>query len=77
MDIINKENQYGTTGLLLATFALFFDTIPWFGWLLLLLGFIISIIGLIKCSSSNAKLGLTVSLIAVIPLALQLWLKFK
>lgn len=77
MDIINKENKYGTIGLLLATFALFFDTMPWLGWLLLLLGFIFSIIGLIKHSSSNARLGLVVSFIAVIPLVLQLWLKFK
>ena len=71
------ENKIAIVGVFLSGFALFFDGIPGFGWILLGAAFVCSIIGLFKKPRGSAWLGLIVSIIAILPLALQIWLSHQ
>ena len=70
-------NKLATLALLVSGFALFMDTIPGFGYVLLGASFILSIVALFKKPRANAWLSLIISIIAVLPLLLSLWIRSK
>ena len=61
-----KSNGAGVAGFILALIGLFFGWIPFFGWILWLLGLIFSIIGVFKKPKGFAIAGLVISLIGVL-----------
>lgn len=70
-------NKLATLALLVSGFALFMDTIPGFGYVLLGAAFALSIVALFKKPRANAWLSLIISIIAVLPLLLSLWVRSK
>ena len=72
--IINQQparsNGVGVAGFVLALIALFFGWVPVLGWILWLLGLILSACGLFKAPRGLAIAGLIISLIGVILLLL-------
>lgn len=68
--IINQEqkksNGVGTAGFVLALIALFFGWIPILGWILWLVGMILSFIGVFKKPRGLSIAGLIISFIGVI-----------
>lgn len=61
-----KSNGLGTAGFILALIALFFGWIPLFGWIIWVLGFIFSFIGIFKSPRGLSIAGLVISLIGII-----------
>ena len=53
------------------------DAIPGFGYVLLGAAFALSIVALFKKPRANAWLSLIISIIAVLPLLLSLWVRSK
>jgi hypothetical protein len=66
---IRSSNGVGTAGFVLALIALFFGSIPVFGWILWLLGFILSFAGLFKSPRGLAIAGFVISIIGLILLS--------
>lgn len=62
----SESNGTGTAGFVLALIALFFGWIPILGWILWLLGLILSFVGIFKKPKGLAIAGLVVSLIGII-----------
>ncbi|SHG56178.1 hypothetical protein SAMN05444483_11641 [Salegentibacter echinorum] len=62
----NESNGTGTAGFVLALIALFLGWIPFLGWILWLLGLILSFVGLFNKPNGLAIAGLVISLIGVI-----------
>ncbi|SHI87110.1 hypothetical protein [Pseudozobellia thermophila] len=66
----SKSNGTGTAGFVLALIALFLGWIPFLGWILWLLGVILSIIGLFKKPRGLAIAGVIISFLGLILLLL-------
>jgi len=62
----NKSNGIGTAGFVLSLIALFLGWVPVFGWLIWLLGLILSFIGIFKNPKGLSIAGLIISFIGVI-----------
>lgn len=62
----NNSNGTGTAGFVLALIALFLGWIPLLGWVLWLLGLILSFVGLFNKPNGLAIAGLIISLIGVV-----------
>lgn len=67
-----KSNGLGTAGFVLALLVLLGCWIPVLNWILWLLGFIFSFIGIFKSPRGLAIAGLCISLVDLIPLILLL-----
>ncbi|SKB70642.1 hypothetical protein SAMN05660776_2602 [Salegentibacter holothuriorum] len=61
----NNSNGTGTAGFVLALIALFLGWIPLLGWILWLLGLVLSFVGLFNKPNGLAIAGLIISLIGV------------
>jgi len=61
-----KSNGVGTAGFVLALIALFLGWIPVLGWILWILGLILSFVGVFKKPKGMAIAGLVISLIGII-----------
>jgi hypothetical protein len=64
--IEKKSNGTGTAGFVLALIALFLGWVPVLGWVLWLLGLILSFVGVFKEPKGLAIAGLVISLIGII-----------
>ena len=62
----NKSNGTGVAGFVLALIALFLGWIPVLGWILWLLGLILSFVGIFKKPKGLAIAGLVISLLGFI-----------
>lgn len=62
----SESNGTGTAGFVLALIALFLGWIPILGWILWLLGLILSFVGIFRKPKGLAIAGLVVSLIGII-----------
>ena len=60
-----KTNGVGIAGFVLALIALFFGWVPIFGWILWVLGLILSFVGVFKTPRGMAIAGLVISLIGI------------
>ncbi len=65
-----KSNGIGTAGFVLALIALFLGWIPVLGWIIWVLGLILSFIGVFKSPKGLSIAGLVISLIGIILLIL-------
>ena len=69
-EIINqtekKSNGVGTAGFVLALIAVFLGWVPVLGWIIWLLGLILSFVGVFKQPKGLAIAGLVISLIGII-----------
>lgn len=63
---VARSNGLGTAGFVLALIALFLGWIPFLGWILWLLGVILSFCGVFKTPRGLAIAGLVVSFIGII-----------
>jgi hypothetical protein len=63
---VNKSNGTGTAGFVLALIALFLGWVPILGWIVWILGLILSFAGLFKSPKGLAIAGLIISLIDII-----------
>ncbi len=61
-----ESNGIGTAGFVLAIIALFFGWVPVLGWILWLLGLILSFVGIFKAPKGLAIAGLVISLLGII-----------
>ena len=61
-----KSNGIGTAGFVLALIALFLGWIPFLGWIIWLLGLILSFVGVFKTPKGLSIAGLVISLIGII-----------
>lgn len=61
-----KSNGVGTAGFVLALIALFLGWIPIIGWMIWLLGVILSFVGVFKAPKGLAISGLVISFIGII-----------
>jgi len=61
-----KSNGVGTAGFVLALIALFFGWVPVLGWIIWVLGLILSFVGVFKTPKGMAIAGLVISLIEII-----------
>ncbi|MFA8434087.1 MAG: hypothetical protein ACEPOZ_06180 [Marinifilaceae bacterium] len=61
-----KSNGTGTAGFVLALIALFLGWVPFLGWVVWVLGLILSFIGVFKNPKGMAIAGLVISLIGII-----------
>ena len=61
-----KSNGIGTAGFVLALIALFLGWIPVLGWIIWLLGLILSFVGVFKTPKGLSIAGLVISLIGII-----------
>lgn len=61
--IQQKSNGVGTAGFVLSLIGLFFFWVPFFGWLIWLLGLILSFVGVFKSPRGLAITGLVISLL--------------
>ncbi len=61
-----KSNGVGTAGFVLALIALFLGWVPILGWIVWLLGLILSFVGVFKTPRGMAIAGLVISLIGII-----------
>jgi len=66
----SESNGTGTAGFVLALIALFFGWIPILGWVLWILGLILSFVGIFKKPKGLAIAGLVISLIGLVLLIL-------
>ena len=66
--IEKKSNGVGTAGFVLALIALFLGWVPVLGWILWILGLILSFVGIFKTPKGLAIAGLVISLIGIIML---------
>jgi hypothetical protein len=64
--IVNQSNGVGTAGFVLALIALFLGWVPVLGWILWILGLVLSFAGLFKSPRGLAVTGLLISLIDLI-----------
>jgi hypothetical protein len=64
--IEKKSNGVGTAGFVLALTAIFLGWIPFLGWIIWLLGLILSFVGVFKNPKGLAIAGLVISLIGII-----------
>ena len=68
--IVNQQekesNGVGTAGFVLALIALFFGWVPVLGWIIWVLGLILSFVGVFKTPKGMAIAGLVISLIGII-----------
>src|SRR5690606_11038769 len=62
----NESNGIGIAGFVLALIALFIGWVPILGWLLWILGLILSFVGMFKNPKGLAIAGLVISLIGLI-----------
>ena len=62
----NKSNGIGTAGFVLSLIALFLGWVPIIGWLIWLLGLILSFIGIFKNPKGLSIAGLIISFIGII-----------
>ena len=62
----NESNGIGTAGFVLALIALFLGWIPVLGWILWILGLILSFVGIFKKPKGFAIAGLIISLLGLI-----------
>tara|TARA_R110000868_G_scaffold57528_15_gene177604 strand:+ start:234 stop:545 length:312 start_codon:yes stop_codon:yes gene_type:complete len=62
----NESNGTGTTGFVLALIALFLGWIPILGWIIWILGLILSFVGIFKKPKGLAIAGLVISLLGLI-----------
>ena len=62
----SKSNGIGTAGFVLALIALFLGWIPILGWILWILGLILSFVGIFKKPKGLAIAGLVISLLGLI-----------
>ncbi len=65
-----KSNGIGTAGFVLALIALFLGWIPVLGWIIWLLGLVLSFVGVFKSPKGLSIAGLIISLIGIILLIL-------
>jgi len=63
---VKQTNGLGTTGFVLAIVGVFFGWIPFFGWIIWVLGLIFSAVGLKNKPKGLAIAGLVVSLVSFI-----------
>ncbi len=61
-----KSNGIGTAGFVLALVALFLGWVPILGWIIWVLGLILSFVGVFKTPKGMAIAGLVISLIGII-----------
>ena len=61
-----KSNGVGTAGFVLALIALFLGWVPVLGWIVWILGLILSFVGVFKKPKGMAIAGLIISLIGII-----------
>ncbi|HOR83001.1 MAG TPA: hypothetical protein PLF32_10165 [Bacteroidales bacterium] len=61
-----KSNDIGTAGFVLALIAIFLGWVPVLGWIIWLLGLILSFVGVFKQPKGLAIAGLVISLIGII-----------
>ena len=61
-----KSNGVGTAGFVLALIALFLGWVPVLGWIVWILGLILSFVGVFKKPKGMAIAGLVISLIGII-----------
>jgi len=61
-----KSNGVGTAGFVLALIAVFLGWVPVLGWIIWLLGLILSFVGVFKHPKGLAIAGLVISLIGII-----------
>lgn len=61
-----KSNGIGTAGFVLALIAVFLGWVPVLGWIIWLLGLILSFVGVLKEPKGLAIAGLVISLIGII-----------
>ena len=61
-----KSNGVGTAGFVLALIAVFLSWVPVLGWIIWLLGLILSFVGVFKQPKGLAIAGLVISLIGII-----------
>ena len=61
-----KSNGVGTAGFVLALIAVFLGWVPVLGWIIWLLGLILSFVGVFKQPKGLAIAGLVISLIGII-----------
>lgn len=66
----NKTNGIGIAGFVLSIVAIFLGWIPVFGWIIWLLGLILSAVGVFKTPKGLAIAGLVISLIGLLFLIL-------
>lgn len=64
--IEKKTNGIGTAGFVLALIAVFFGWIPVFGWIIWLVGLILSFAGVFKEPKGLSIAGLIISLIGIV-----------
>lgn len=64
--IEKKSNGVGTAGFVLALIAIFLGWVPVLGWILWLLGLILSFVGVFKTPKGLSIAGLVISLIGII-----------
>jgi len=62
----NKSNGTGTAGFVLALIALFLGWVPVLGWILWILGAVLSFVGVLKSPKGMAIAGLVISFIGII-----------
>lgn len=62
----SRSNGLGVAGFVLSLIAVFFGWVPFLGWVLWLLGLILSICGVFKTPKGLAIAGLVISLIGLI-----------
>lgn len=65
-NVINKSNGVGTAGFVLALIGLFTSWIPVVGWIIWILGAILSVVGIFKTPRGMAIAGTIISFIDVI-----------
>ncbi|PKO95721.1 MAG: hypothetical protein CVU12_08650 [Bacteroidetes bacterium HGW-Bacteroidetes-7] len=63
---VNEKNGVGTAGFVLAIFGVILGWVPVIGWILWLLGLILSIVGVTRNPKGLAIAGLVISLIGII-----------
>ena len=66
------KNSMGIAGLILAVIGLVFSWVPLLCWILWILGFIFSTIGVFKPNKATAIIGLVLSIINFVWLIIQL-----
>jgi len=62
----NKSNGTGTAGFVLALIALFLGWVPVLGWIIWILGAVLSFVGVFKSPKGMAITGLVISFIGII-----------
>lgn len=71
-DVVKQKNGVGTAGFVLALIGLVFCWVPILNWILGVLGFILSFVGVFRKPKGLAIAGLIISLLAVITIIILL-----